>query len=124
MPIIKPRTPILQTSHPLNRGLVGAYLLTEGAGTVYDSSKYKADCRTFGGSGTINWTNGLSGSALKIPSGSNAGYINLGTPWNLNNLGPVTISAWVNMAIGGGNNGVIFSKTDNNTVNTGIIFGI
>lgn len=34
----KPRTPFIQRGHPLNRGLVGAWLFTEGSGLLAQDS--------------------------------------------------------------------------------------
>jgi Concanavalin A-like lectin/glucanases superfamily len=64
MSIIKPTMPRLQRGHPLARGLVGAWELTEGSGrTAYDSSGY-------GNHGTLTgfptWVGGRSGSVLSF----------------------------------------------------------
>ena len=64
MPALKPRLPILNRSHPLARGLIGAWLGYEGAGVTEprDASGYRRHATN---SQNVTWVNGKYGRALK-----------------------------------------------------------
>ena len=107
MPLLKPiRGTLLNTSHPLARGLVGCWLMNEGTGDkICDLSGNKNNGTA---QGNPFWGQGKFGSALGFDGDD---YVGLGQPANLNftpNVDEFTISFW--MKVDSGNNGTIISK--------------
>lgn len=90
---IKPtQTPVLNYAHPLVRGLVGFWLLHEGAGkaayNVFTAARYKG---TFNGT-TIKWTAASQGRGVQFTTGG-ADYIDVGDVTEMNSVGALTLSA-------------------------------
>ncbi len=97
----------LNRSHPLARGLVGAWLMNEGSGQKICDLSGNQNTGTFAtGSYLPAWTQGKFGFALKFDGGD---YIDCATPSTLNSLQvPMTISGWFKQ---------------NNTTGNQVIFG-
>ena len=96
-----------QAQADLNEGLVGYWKFDEGGGiTAIDSSGN-------GNNGTLVngpvWTAGKIGGALSLDGSDD--YINVGSAANLDNLGPLTYSAWINLR-SLDKRSIIFSKGD------------
>ena len=73
---VKPSNPQINRSHPLARGLVGAWAFQDGGGaTLRDVSGHGRD-GTFGG--TPTWISSERGGALDFTGGTNTDYIDLG----------------------------------------------
>lgn len=76
MAVSKPRLPILNPSHPLARGLVGAWLHYEGSGaTVQDKSVFRAHGAVTGAS----WVQTKRGWALNFTASSGT-YVSVSAP--------------------------------------------
>src|SRR6478752_235532 len=112
----KPTNPKLQRSHPLAKGLVGAWLFNEIYGSkVYDHSGNSLTGTVasggFGGTAdTTRWTGGSFGSAISFDRSTGINVI-LGNPAQLNFTGPFSISVWcfpINIA--GGSWTTLFEK--------------
>lgn len=105
MPIIKPNPPILQPNHPLNRGLVGAWLFTEGAGIRANDASLRGRSSTFVGGPT--WAGGRAGVAYH--NNLAIAYADLGD--NILSM-PFSVSAWVKIDALGSVGHVIWSQAD------------
>ena len=77
MAVLVPRTAILQVGHPLARGLLGAWALTEGAGLVAHDRIRGAHLNL---TGTIGWVRGAPGVGVKGDGAS--GYLATATDPN------------------------------------------
>lgn len=78
---------LLDLSHPLSQGLVGAWLLNEGGGALVNDLANRA----FGTlTNTPTWESGLIGSEIKMVRAS-AQFVNVGNPSALQTLDDITI---------------------------------
>jgi len=91
---VKPSNPVINRSHPLARGLVGAWAFEDGGGSVLK------DISGRGNDGTIvnspSWINTAHGGALDFTGGTNTDYIDLGNKADFKpaaNQG-ISFSAW------------------------------
>ncbi|WP_245890846.1 LamG domain-containing protein [Albidovulum aquaemixtae] len=97
-------------------GLIGHWQLDESAGgsTAYDS--VGSNDGAWQGTGNIDTLTGQIDSAFDLEH-ADGNYLNLGSDTSLDNLGPLTIAAWVRPEsltdYGFGNAGTIFATTTN-----------
>ncbi len=93
----------LNKSHPLAKGLVGAYVMNEGTGdTIFDLSG--------------NNNNGMISGADWVSNGldfvaANNDYVNLGSASSLDDINPITICIWLK-SFGFGDDDRIYTKDD------------
>lgn len=87
----KPRLPILNRSHPLARGMLGAWLMYEGAGEVLHDASGRGFHGTFISNPT--WTNDR---ALNFPNAGTS-YVDIGNSDVLNPTGGLTLFGVVRM---------------------------
>lgn len=114
MPLVKP--PLgssMDWSHPINRGLAGAWLFNEGAGIkVFDLSRKGATgtMTNMGGSSTSGWTATRFGKALAF-DGTND-YIDCGNlpQFDFDRTQPFSVSCWVRQTFTSLTFSVIVSK--------------
>ena len=91
---LKPTAPRLRPGHPLNRGLVSAWLFTEGAGSAtYDAAAPRAGILQ----SAPTWVGGRSGRALSFVNGSSQ-YITTPLTWKIGV--PITVTVWIKTAGG------------------------
>lgn len=93
--MLKPPLPIVQRGHPLNRGLVGAWLFTEGAGLLaqdcVNGGRFADGSRQDGRlTAVTQWTQGNLGRALSFNGTSEDLQCGGGTP-----LSRFSVAAWV-----------------------------
>jgi len=89
--LLKPRTPRLYRGHPLARGLVGAFPLTERAGTTVRDAARRAT-GTFSSLSATAWLNSPYGASVDF---SGSGYIDLGDlPQYQFGAGSFAVSMW------------------------------
>ncbi len=109
-------------SRPMsNSGLVGYWNFEEGA-----PNGFANDRSGFGNNGTLvnmntttSWTGSATSSGQALDFDSNDDYIDVGSGSNLDNLGPMTVSAWYYARSEGENSrGGIFNKGDGDGVGT------
>lgn len=99
MPSAKPPLPRLQKDHPSAKGLVGAWLFYESAGsTVYDLSGNGNDGTLVN---TPTWSAGRYGGQLLLASASSQ-YVNLGNPTALQLTNDISVFCAYQLTSGGG----------------------
>lgn len=106
MPLAKPVSPVLQRDLPLARGLVGAWPLSEGSGTVVRDLAGRNHGTIQGGA---PWVRGPFGSALSFNGTSQ--FINTGNQSPINNGSTdLTVAAFINRTSTGANTDQIIAN--------------
>lgn len=75
MTVYKPSLPILNKSHPLAHGLIGAWLMYEGVGANSNDTGLRPEIATLGGN--LTWSRETHGPVIVFPGGA-TDYINFG----------------------------------------------
>lgn len=115
MNVYKPKLPILDPVHPLAQGLVGGYMLYEGAGSVAHGHNTRVNGAIESG---VSWVVRESGIATKHNGASNT-EIRIGTHFSLNNQ-PLTFVSRINLGDTNEHGAVIGLGDDSNGFKLGV----
>jgi len=95
--------------HPRYRGVVGHWIMADGGGNIVRDISYGNDGTLTNMDPATDWVTGQFGKVLDFDGADDD--VDIGAPTLLDDLGPLTMSAWINPRTAGeGSTGKIFSK--------------